>query len=284
MTFELRVATEADNAFLDLLYVDVHRAEFAPLNLPVAALAQLLQMQALAQRTGYAAQFPGAESLIVCVGPYPVGRLMVWQSEAELRLVDIALLHSFCRSGIGTAVMKTLCDRAVLSGLPLRLSVRPSNPAAALYRRLGFVTISTDDIQMEMEFQSSKAVRPTPTTDDRLPDSAEGIPLAPEATYAYFRSMVGGQLSARSAARSSSLTLVDVVRISGPSSRSARTGDSFVIGLEGPRATALTQAIYAVDFAGGVVFDIFLGPVSQTSESFRYEAVFNREGPPAATA
>ena len=67
------------------------------------------------------------------------GRLYVHRGDAEIRVVDIALLPEFRGAGVGTQLMRGLQAEATKSGRRLTLHVDASNVGARrLYERLGF--------------------------------------------------------------------------------------------------------------------------------------------------
>ena len=65
--------------------------------------------------------------------------------------LSIGVLYRARRRGIGTRLLHALIDEAQRSALPaLSLSVEPGNPAASLYRRLGFEEVSRSDGSITM--------------------------------------------------------------------------------------------------------------------------------------
>jgi len=68
----------------------------------------------------------------------PIGRLYLASIQAELRIVDISLLPEWRGQGIGTALLRGLCEQADRTGKTLRLHVVQHNRVLGLYRRLGF--------------------------------------------------------------------------------------------------------------------------------------------------
>jgi ribosomal protein S18 acetylase RimI-like enzyme len=134
----LRRATPADESFLRVLFAD-SRADLATLQLPSTALADLLRLQFDAQRAQYRAGYPAARDEVIELGGHPVGRCWSDQSEYELRLLDLAVLRSHRRGGIGRAVVDGLCERASAAGIAIRLTVWPANvDARRLYADAGF--------------------------------------------------------------------------------------------------------------------------------------------------
>jgi len=157
MDFHLQPAGDEDQSFLAGLYTDVHAPEFLATDLPAAALEPLLAMQHRAQVMGYAAQFPAAVNEIVWIsdqhGDERAGRLLVNTTAAEIRLVDVALLTRFRGHGVGTQLVRGVCDRARTANVPLRLSVHAGNPAQRLYERLGFILTGDDGVYRTMELR-----------------------------------------------------------------------------------------------------------------------------------
>lgn len=147
-----RAATSDDEPFLYRLYSSTRADEIAAWGWPPAEAETFLRLQWDAQRRYYAAAFPDAEHQIVCDGGRPIGRLVVWRGRSYLRLVDIALLPVARRQGIGARIILDLQQRARTLGRPIRLQVTPDNPAARLYRRLGFVEVERRAVGVEMEW------------------------------------------------------------------------------------------------------------------------------------
>jgi ribosomal protein S18 acetylase RimI-like enzyme len=145
-SFALRVVGPADRELLWELF----RSSRAG---PLADLPEgLLRMQHRARDASYAANFPGANDCLVMVSDRPAGRVLVWRSELEHQIVDIAVLPPYRGRGVGTWVLRSLIDEAQRSHKPLRLTVATDNTAALrLYRRLGFEVTGRDVMNMAME-------------------------------------------------------------------------------------------------------------------------------------
>jgi ribosomal protein S18 acetylase RimI-like enzyme len=137
-TLSLRPVTSADDAFLFELYAST-REDIAALGLGDARRTALMHVQWMAQRNGYRLRFPNAEHQVVLVNGQQVGRLWVAREPGELRVVDISLLPTHRNTGLGTSLLRSLQEEAVLAGKPVRLSVARESPARRLYERLGFV-------------------------------------------------------------------------------------------------------------------------------------------------
>ena len=129
---------DAYHAFLRDLYASVRAAELAQVAWPDAAKRAFLDEQFGLQHQHYVKNYPGADLLLIEKVFRPIGRIYVYRTEKEIRLMDIALIESQRAHGIGTALLQELMDEARAEGRELTLHVEPDNPAQRLYQRLGF--------------------------------------------------------------------------------------------------------------------------------------------------
>ena len=145
--FLLRPEADADVPFLFQLYVSTRSDELAPLTdwSDVQKIA-FLESQFAAQRHHYLLHYANAAFDILEERGTPVGRLYVDRQERTLLVVDIALLPQWRNRGIGRALMEALFAEARLAGKEVSISVEKFNPAARLYRRLGFLPYAEDDV------------------------------------------------------------------------------------------------------------------------------------------
>ncbi len=148
----LRPVGEADGPFLFRLFASTRAPELAALGWTAAQEDAFLRMQAEAQRRSYGLRFPEAHCSVVLRGGLPIGRLIVDRSGRCVHLVDIVLLPEHRGGGIGTALIRGLQAEAAQGLRPIRLHVRASNRAAALYERLGFTPIGDSDFDRLMEW------------------------------------------------------------------------------------------------------------------------------------
>lgn len=132
---------EADQAFLRALYADVRAEELAPVPWPEAAKLAFLAEQSDLQHRHYVANYPGADLLLIENDSIPIGRIYVYRSPGEIRLMDIALVPDWRNRGIGTRLLGELMAEARDSGSSITLHVEPANPAQRMYQRLGFKLI-----------------------------------------------------------------------------------------------------------------------------------------------
>ena len=87
------------------------------------------------------------------VGDEPVGRLYIDRWPDQIRIVDIALLPSHRRAGLGGALLRSILDEGRASGLAVTIHVEGNNPALSLYRRLGFTHVDSNGIYYLMRWE-----------------------------------------------------------------------------------------------------------------------------------
>src|SRR6185369_374460 len=106
---------------------------------PEAIRAPLLEMQYQARMRGIRENYPQAVEEVLRRNGAPVGWIVIARCDAEIRLVDIAVLAQHRGTGLASTRLRELIAEAAREGKPLRLSVAAGNRAIELYRRLGFV-------------------------------------------------------------------------------------------------------------------------------------------------
>jgi GNAT superfamily N-acetyltransferase len=152
----LRPEGPADEPFLLVLYESTRVDELNAAGFPPDLRASFIKMQFKARQQGYHTTFPRAEFMVIELGGEPVGGMIVDQTEAEIRLVDIALLPAHRGQGIGTARVQRLQAQAAAANLPLCLSVVRGGRAALLYQRLGFTKTGELDWRDLMEWRGRR--------------------------------------------------------------------------------------------------------------------------------
>jgi ribosomal protein S18 acetylase RimI-like enzyme len=138
MKYMMRQARVEDEPFLYELYRSARIEELSQTGLPPEQLDQLIKLQFTAQQHHYREAYAEAEEIIIEVEARPIGRLLVYRSDLEARLVDIALMPEWRGCGIGSELIGRLQQEAASAGKPLTLHVAKSNRAMRLYERLGF--------------------------------------------------------------------------------------------------------------------------------------------------
>ena len=110
-----------------------------------------VRMQFTAQDSYYRQQFPDTSFDIVMVDGVPAGRLYVDRRDAEIRIIDIALLPEHRGNGIGTSLLRDLLAEADAAGKSVTIHVERLNPALRLYERLGFSLAEDKGIYLFLE-------------------------------------------------------------------------------------------------------------------------------------
>jgi ribosomal protein S18 acetylase RimI-like enzyme len=150
----LRPERDDDLAFRLRLFRD-SRPELALLPLPSPMLDQVVDFQFRAQTMSYRAQFPRARFDIIELDGAPIGRIVVDRPGSAIHIVDQALTPQYRNRGLGSTIMGALMREAGEAGLPVRLTVAPSNqPSLRLYLRLGFRTVETGPTHIALEWRS----------------------------------------------------------------------------------------------------------------------------------
>lgn len=99
-------------------------------------------MQMNAQLVDYKLNYKDATYQIIIYNKKQAGRLYLWETVKDIRVLDITLLPEFQGRGIGTEILKDLITSAKLKNKVVSLHVARDNPAKNLYKRLGFKKIS----------------------------------------------------------------------------------------------------------------------------------------------
>jgi GNAT superfamily N-acetyltransferase len=132
------VLEKEDWAFLLQVYSSTREQELAAVPWTPEQKAAFLEQQFSAQDRHYRAHYLGAEFLVILIDGRDAGRLYVYRSPAELRVMDIALLPGEQRKGVGGRILSSLVAEADREGRSVCLHVERENPAMRLYARLGF--------------------------------------------------------------------------------------------------------------------------------------------------
>ena len=149
----MRPETREDHEFLRRVYASTREAEMALTPWRRDEIDSFLDMQFEAQHGYYRKQFPDAEFLIIERASQPIGRLYLDRREDEIRIIDIALLTSERRNGVGGALLRDVLAEARAAKKSVRIHVERNNPALHLYHRLGFTEIEDQGVYFLMEWR-----------------------------------------------------------------------------------------------------------------------------------
>ena len=154
MRVMLRPAREDDASFLLRVYASTRVEELAQVDWSEAQKDAFLRQQFEAQTQHYREHFDGAHFDVIECDAEAAGRLTVWRSRDEIRLVDIALLPAFRGRGVGEGLLRAILAEAAERGLPVHIHVERANPALRLYGRLGFVPIAEQGLYVQLEWRA----------------------------------------------------------------------------------------------------------------------------------
>jgi ribosomal protein S18 acetylase RimI-like enzyme len=152
-----RAIVDADLSFLAGLYASIREQELAPVPWSDEAKLAFLADQFAQQHRYYQNNYVGADFLLVLRGDAPIGRVYVYRSAGEIRLMDIALIDAERGRGLGTSLLAELMDEARADSAEITLHVEPNNPACRLYERLGFRLIENRGVYLFLGWRSDAA-------------------------------------------------------------------------------------------------------------------------------
>lgn len=134
----LRPATGEDRELLFRVYASTREEELASVPWPPEAKEAFLRQQFDAQDAWWRTNYAGATFEVIVVDGRDAGRLYLWESPFEIRIVDVAVLPEARRGGAATRLVQGVQARARGTGKSVTIHVERMNPALALYERLGF--------------------------------------------------------------------------------------------------------------------------------------------------
>lgn len=133
----------ADRELLLRVYAGTRAEELAVVPWTAEQVDAFLRQQFTAQDTYWAQQRPATDRSVIVVDGAGVGRLYVDRSgDADVRIVDIALLPEHRGRGVGERLLRAILDEGDRDGRAVTIHVERGNRARALYERLGFVAVS----------------------------------------------------------------------------------------------------------------------------------------------
>lgn len=151
MKIDFRTITDSDFPFLKKVYRSTREKEMAPTGWSEAQKLHFIEFQFNAQHTYYNNVYKDALFQIIKVNDSDIGRLYTWETEKQIRIIEIAILPEFTGKGIGTKILSGLIQRSEESGKSLSIHVEYFNPALKLYERLGFKKTDDTGVYLFME-------------------------------------------------------------------------------------------------------------------------------------
>ena len=143
MNINYRNITPEDFPFLIKLYRSTREEELSLSDMTEEEKQKFIEFQFNAQHTYYKSAYTGAKMKIIQLNKTPAGRLYLWETEGQIRIMDIALLPEYRGKGTGTKILKSLIEQSERMNKKLNIHVEYFNRALKLYEKLGFK--KTDD-------------------------------------------------------------------------------------------------------------------------------------------
>ena len=140
-----------DEDFLRELYF-ASRGDLDAMPVSEELKRNLLLMQYQSQTAAYAQQYPAASHEIVEINGRPIGRLLTDRQPDSICVVDISLIPETRNQGIGSALLRQVMAECSEENLSCTLQVVITNPARALYERLGFRVEDDDGVRLSMRW------------------------------------------------------------------------------------------------------------------------------------
>jgi ribosomal protein S18 acetylase RimI-like enzyme len=151
MNINFRAITNIDFPFLKKAYRSTREHELASTGWTEEEKSNFTDFQFNAQHAHYSNAYKGAEFNIIEWNKKDIGRLYLWETESEIRIVDITLLPEYRKRGIGTKILNDLIKKSNKTCKKLNIHVEYNNPALKLYERLGFKKIDDTGVYYFME-------------------------------------------------------------------------------------------------------------------------------------
>jgi ribosomal protein S18 acetylase RimI-like enzyme len=149
----LRPVEPDDREFLYRVYASTRTEELAVIPWDEREKDAFLRAQFDAQDRWWREHYGGASFDVIVVDGEPAGRLYVHRGEAEIRIVDIALLPEHRGKGVGSTLLRDV----IAEGKRVTIHVERLNPALRLYERLGFELAEDKGVYLLLERQVKTA-------------------------------------------------------------------------------------------------------------------------------
>jgi len=165
-TAQLRPAHALDEAFLYEVFCTTWAHRVAAL--PNQNLARhVLRIQHIAQEREFLRTHPDHQRLVVLVDDEPAGRLYLDDDGTSMQLLDLTLIPRFRGHGIGSGIVRGVCEQATTSGRRLVVRVeRADATGTGLWS--GFSLMATDDLADHLEWPAGTEA-PSPAAGSRRP-------------------------------------------------------------------------------------------------------------------
>jgi ribosomal protein S18 acetylase RimI-like enzyme len=147
----LRPARSRDREFLYRVYASTRSEELAAVPWGDGERDAFLRAQFDAQDRWYRENYTRASYEVVIVDGEPAGRLYLYRSPGEIRIVDFSLLAAYRGNGVGSRLLRGILAEADATGKRVTIHVERLNPALRLYERHGFTVAEDKGVYLFLE-------------------------------------------------------------------------------------------------------------------------------------
>lgn len=151
MEISLRKVNEGDFSFLRKVYRSAREEELSRSGMSEDDKNRFIEFQFNAKHAHYSQAYKDAEFDLILLDNKPAGRLYIWRTETQIRIMDIALLPESQGKGVGTSILKSIILESEKSNKKISIHVEYYNPGLRLYERLGFKKVDDTGIYFYME-------------------------------------------------------------------------------------------------------------------------------------
>jgi GNAT superfamily N-acetyltransferase len=114
-------------------------------------IAQIWGWDEKVQKEFFAKEWRRHKPGVIFYDSRPIGTYCLTKNEGSYHLERFYILPEYQNKGIGTFVLKDIIASADKARLPVRLMWLSINPAASLYRRMGFIVTGRLEIEGKQE-------------------------------------------------------------------------------------------------------------------------------------
>ena len=144
---------DKDQSFIETVFRSTWEKKLSLTYLTEPQKHNFILTQLTAQLADYNLNYKGATYDIILYNNKPAGRLYLWETLKNIRVLEITLLPKFQGRGIGTEILTHIINSAKLKNKIVSLHVAHDNQAKKMYNRLGFKKSSSNITHDYLEFK-----------------------------------------------------------------------------------------------------------------------------------
>lgn len=156
MKIEFKEITGNDLPFLKKVYRSTREEEMMLTEWDEQQKSAFIDQQFSAQHAYYQEVYHDATFEIIVIDGQNAGRIYLWESPKQLRIVDVALLPEFRGKGVGNIILDNLITKVSKEHKVLSIHVEYYNRALNLYKRKGFKVKDQTGVYYYLELETSE--------------------------------------------------------------------------------------------------------------------------------